>query len=205
MIKNFIFDLGNVLVDYNPMRCILKYVRNISDANYIASEVFESAEWARLDKGEITYGEALEIWKERIPERLFGSVCEIVENFHLYLPEIKEMTEIVKKLREGGKRVFILSNVGERFPLIVKDAEFMKYIDGVVLSHEEKMLKPEPGIYTVLMKRYITVAEETVFIDDVPENVAIAKRFGMAGYVYDGDPEKLSETFKNLGFYEPLA
>ena len=205
MIKNFIFDLGNVLVDYNPMRCILKYVRNISDANYIASEVFESAEWARLDKGEITYGEALEIWKERIPERLFGSVCEIVENFHLYLPEIKEMTEIVKKLREGGKRVFILSNVGERFPLIVKDTEFMKYIDGAVLSHEEKLLKPEPGIYTVLMKRYITVAEETVFIDDVPENVATAKRFGMAGYVYDGDPEKLSETFKNLGFYEPLA
>ncbi len=205
MIKNFIFDLGNVLVDYNPMRCILKYVRNISDANYIASEVFESAEWARLDKGEITYGEALEIWKERIPERIFGSVCEIVENFHLYLPEIKEMTEIVKKLREGGKRVFILSNVGERFPLIVKDAEFMKYIDGAVLSHEEKMLKPESGIYTVLMKRYITVAEETVFIDDVPENVATAKRFGMAGYVYDGDPEKLSETFKNLGFYEPLA
>lgn len=205
MIKNFIFDLGNVLVDYNPMRCILKYVRNISDANYIASEVFESSEWALLDKGEITYEKALEIWKERIPERLFESAREIVENFHLYLPEITEMTEVVKKLSESGKKIYILSNVGERYTQIVNGLEFMKYIDGEVLSHREKLLKPDPEIYGVLIRRFLTVPEETVFIDDACENVATAKKFGMAGYVYDGDPEKLSDTFKNLGFFEPLV
>ena len=205
MIKNFIFDLGNVLVDYNPMRCILKYVRNISDANYIASAVFESEEWKMLDKGEISYAEALDIWKEKVPERLFDSVREVVENFHLYLPENPEMTEILKKLSEGNKKIYVLSNVGERYPEIVNGLEFMKYVNGAVLSYEEKLLKPDPEIYARLIRRYFTEPSETVFIDDMVENVAIAKKFGMAGYVYDGDGEKLYDTFENLGFFEPLA
>lgn len=201
MIKNFVFDLGNVLVDYNPMRCILKYVRNISDANYIASEVFESDEWQLLDKGEISYERALEIWRERVPERLLASLDLVVENFHLYLPEIKEMTNVVKRLKESGKKVYILSNVGERYPKIVEGLEVMSYVDGVVLSHEEKMLKPDPDIYRRLFRKFLIDPESCVFIDDSSENVLIAKKFGMAGYIYDGDPEKLVASFENLGFF----
>ena len=74
-----------------------------------------------------------------------------------------------------------------------------------MLSYKEKLLKPDPNIYRTLIQRYFVEPSETVFIDDVTENVATAKKFGMAGYVYDGDPEKLHDTFKNLGFFEPLA
>ncbi len=204
MITNFIFDLGNVLVDYNPMRCILKYVRNISDANYIASEVFASAEWAELDRGTMTYEQALKNWKARIPERLHESVCTVVDNFHRHLPEISGMTEIVKKLKESGKKIYILSNVSERFPQIVEGLEVMKYVDGAVLSHEEKTVKPEKEIYTNFFYKFTVKPEESVFIDDSPDNVRTAKAFGMAWYLYDGDVEKLANTFQKLGFFENL-
>ena len=108
MINNFVFDLGNVLVDYNPMRCILGYTHNISDANYIASEIFASPEWTELDKGTLDYERALEIWSSRIPERLIADVRTIIENFHKHLPEKKEMTEIVRRLKKAGKKVYIL-------------------------------------------------------------------------------------------------
>ncbi len=204
MIKNFVFDLGNVLVDYNPMRCILKYVRNISDANYIASEVFSSPEWGMLDKGEITYGEALESWKSRMPERLFESVDQVVANFHKYLPEIHTMTDVVKRLKEAGKNIYILSNVSERFPEIVEGLEVMNHIDGRVLSFEEKSVKPERDIYISLFTRFSVNPEESVFIDDSTDNVRMAKKFGMSGYIFDGDAEKLANTFEKLGFFEEI-
>lgn len=204
MIKNFVFDLGNVLVDYNPMRCILKYTRNISDANYIASEVFSSAEWGSLDKGEISYAEALESWKARIPERLFESVEAVVENFHTHLPEIPEMTEVVKRLKESGKKIYILSNVSERFPKMAEGLDVMRYIDGAVLSFEEKAVKPESEIYISLFNKFSINPEESVFIDDSADNVRMAKKFGMAGYIFDGDAEKLANTLEKLGFFENI-
>ena len=204
MIKNFIFDFGNVLVDYNPMRCILKYVRNISDANYIAAEVFSSPEWLELDKGNMSYEEAIGIWQSRVPERLKESVRTVVENFHKYLPEIPEMTAIVKRLRNSGKKIYIISNVSERFSMIAEGIEVMNYVDGRVLSFEEHTIKPETEIFSRLLSRYSLTAEECVFIDDSINNVRTAKKFGMGSYIYDGDSEKLEKTFEKLGFFQNI-
>jgi putative hydrolase of the HAD superfamily len=201
LITDFIFDLGNVLVDYNPMRCILGYTHNVIDANYIASEVFASEQWIMLDKGVITYEEALSIWKERIPERLHLQLDEIIANFHKHLPAIPEMTELVKRLKESGKRIFILSNVSERFPKITEGLEVMKYVDGVLLSHEVKTLKPDPQIYASLLRKYSINPQGAIFIDDCSENVHIATKFGMAGYIFDGDVEKITESFDSFGFF----
>ncbi len=201
MIDNFVFDLGNVLVDYNPMRCILGYTHNISDANYIASEVFASPEWAELDKGSLDYEKALEIWSSRMPERLLADVHTIVENFHKHLPEKKEMTEIVKRLKKAGKKVYVLTNVSERFPLMAEGLEVMKSVDGYVASYQEKAVKPSPEIYSILLGRFSLKPEDCIFIDDNSDNVLTAKKFGMAGYVFDGDVNKLEETFETLGFF----
>lgn len=202
MITDFIFDLGNVLVDYNPMRCILGYTHNVLDANYIASEVFGSPEWALLDKGTMSYSEALELWKSRIPERLHAQLDEIIANFHKHIPEIPEMTEVVKKLKDSGKRIYILSNVSERFYDMTEGLGFTKYIDGAVLSYQVKSLKPEPQIYTRLLGDFSIMPENAVFIDDRADNVRTAKKFGMAGYIFDGDVQKLSRAFENLGFFQ---
>ena len=201
MINNFIFDLGKVLVDYNPMRCILGYTRNISDANYIASEVFASPEWVELDRGTLTYEKALEIWTSRMPDRLWQDLHTVVDNFHKHLPEKKEMTEIVKRLKDAGKKIYILSNVSERFPLIVEGLEVMDIIDGYVASYQEKVVKPSPEIYSIILGRYSLVPEESIFIDDNADNVLTAKKFGMAGYIFDGDAGKLESTFMKLGFF----
>ena len=201
MINNFVFDLGNVLVDYNPMRCILGYTHNISDANYIASEIFASPEWVELDKGTLDYERALEIWSSRIPERLIADVRTIIENFHKHLPEKKEMTEIVRRLKKAGKKVYILTNVSERFPLMSEGLEVVRSIDGYVASYQEKVVKPSPEIYTRLFARFDIKPEECIFIDDNSDNVLTAKKFGMAGYVFDGDANKLEETFEALGFF----
>ena len=79
--------------------------------------------------------------------------------------------------------------------------EVVRSIDGYVASYQEKVVKPSPEIYSVLLSRFSLKPEECIFIDDNSDNVLTAKKFGMAGYVFDGDANKLEETFEALGFF----
>lgn len=199
MIRNIIFDMGQVLKRYDPDLCISPYVTDREDAALIRGVCFGSAEWVELDRGTMTYEEAIPRWKSRLPERLHGQVDEIIANWHTTMTDIPETNEIVRALWEKGYAIYLLSNVGVRFEEIRAFFPALAMMKGIVISSEEKLLKPDPRIYRILLDRCALTPDECVFIDDATANVAGAQAVGMHGIRFDGDADKLISDLAALG------
>lgn len=199
----FIFDMGRVLLHFDPVRCIAPYLSAPFDRQLIARVVFASEEWKMLDEGIISDEEALANWKSRVPKRMHAAIDKIYANWHLHLPEIKEMTILVQDLHRAGYPIYLLSNVSTRFEKLKKRFPALEYMQGVVTSSAEKMCKPDRAIFDLLLDRYSLSVEDCIFIDDSPVNVQTARIMGMLGYVFDGDAAKLRIRLRRLGVRIP--
>lgn len=199
MIRNIVFDMGNVLRDFNPMLCIRAYVKDEKDAEWIAGEMFGEKEWVALDQGTITYEGALEQWKKRLPERLHKVVEEISNHWHEYMPEDPRMLQLVKELKVKGYGLYLLSNASVRFSVYEKDFEALQHFDGKVVSAFHQVLKPDEKIYRILFDTYHLIPEECFFVDDNPANVEGGRKLGMSGHAFTGDLTALKEDFRRHG------
>ena len=199
----FIFDMGRVLLHFDPVRCIAPYLRAPFDRQLIARVIFASEEWKMLDEGIISDEEALANWKSRVPKRMHDAIDRIYANWHLYLPELTEMTALVQDIHRAGYPIYLLSNVSTRFEELKKRFPALEYMSGVVTSSAEKLCKPDRAIYDLLLNRYSLQAEDCIFIDDSPVNVQTARLMGMRGYVFDGDASKLRTRLRRMGVKIP--
>ena len=162
--------------------------------------MFGSEEWNKLDCGQITYDEAMEIWKSRLPGRMHTTLEKIIENWHLYLYEITDMTAIVKRLSAAGIGTYLLTNVSVRFDEIKKSFGLVGAVmDGYIASAENKMMKPDPHIYELLINKYRIDRSKALFVDDRAENVEAAVDVGMLGYLFDGDAKKFEGYLNSQG------
>ena len=199
----FIFDMGRVLLNFDPMRCITPYVKAPFDRQLIARVAFASEEWGMLDEGTISEEEALENWKKRLPRRLHGSLTKVFANWHRYMPAITEMTVLVQDLHRAGYSIYLLSNVSTRFEKIKENFPALEYMKGYVTSSAEKVCKPEREIYNILLNRYSLKAEDCFFIDDNAVNTRIADLMGIRSYTFDGDAFKLRNRLRKMGVNIP--
>jgi len=198
MIRNIIFDMGNVLRDYAPMLCILPFVQG-EDALLIREEMFGKEEWRLLDRGDLTYEEAVALCKNRLPERLHQKLDEIIAHWHEYMPENPQMVELVKALRGNGYHMYLLSNASVRFAVYKDRFEVLKYFDGAIVSAFYHTSKPEEKIYRILFDTYQLKPEDCFFIDDNPDNVEAGRKLGMEGHVFTGDMTSLMMAFLSHG------
>lgn len=189
MIKNIIFDMGNVLIRYD----INKYLEEVPKEyrKLLSEEIFKSLEWILLDKGEITHEEAKEKIKKRVPEECFVWVDKFLDNWHDEIPEYKEMEALVEEVKENGYKIYLLSNTSVHFHEFRKGIKALKHFDGEFISADCKLLKPDPAIYTAFLEHFSLKADECYFIDDSAVNIAYAMASGMKGFVYHGDIVKL--------------
>lgn len=178
MIKNVIFDLGNVLLNFNPIEYLRKKVNDEEKVQEIFKEIFLSKEWAMLDKGLITEEEAM----DRICSRSNGNdklIRLAMDNWYEMLTPIEDMIGTLKKLKNKGYKIYYLSNFHMlAFEDVTNKNEFFQLFDGGVVSFKEKLLKPEKDIYNKLIERYKIDPKESVFIDDTEANIAGAKELG---------------------------
>lgn len=198
MIKNIIFDLGNVLISFRPAEFFEKknYPENIKTR--ILTDIFGSQEWRMLDNGEISTPEVI----EAIALRSSLNKEEIAYVFSLRTELIYPLDKNVKllpSLKSRGFRLFFLSN----FPLdIFEEVKngyyFFRYFDGGVISAEVKYSKPDRMIYEILINKYSLLPEECLFIDDLEINVRAAEDSGMKGLVTYGSLEISREIEKAL-------
>lgn len=186
MIKSFIFDLGNVLISFNPSEYLnnRKYSGNI--VNTIMTDVFGSDEWHLLDNGDITTAEAID--SIALKSSLSRHEIALVFNFRkeIMFP-IDSNVRILPGLKKQGLKLYYLSN----FPLdifdeIRSDYYFFRHFDGGIISSEAKLSKPDPRIYRLLLEKYSLVPEECLYIDDLEPNVRAAESTGMKGLVTYG-------------------
>lgn len=198
MIRNIIFDMGQVLIYFRPESFLNRYEITAEEKELLYREVFQSMEWPLLDWGELTDQEALERMKPRIPAHLHGIAGELVSMWDRPIEPIPGMAELVKSLKEAGYGIYLLSNASLRHPDYWNRIPGSEYFDGVLVSAFEKLVKPDPAIYGRLLTRFGLQAEECLFIDDAPVNIAGAYLAGIDGIIFRGT-EDLKRQLTNRG------
>lgn len=195
MIKNIVFDMGNVLLSYTPEEYMKTITRDETIAAAVLKELFYSNEWIELDGGTILEEDAVKQVINRIP-KYSDFVQKAMDNWHSDLTPIQGMPEIVKKLKQKNYKIYLLSNTSLRFYKYKDKVDMFHYFDGFVISAKERLLKPDIAIYNCLCSRYRLINEECLFIDDSQENIDGAKRAGFHGHLFQGAQE-LSDYLKD--------
>ena len=196
MIKNIIFDLGNVLLNYKPMELLLRFTTNQERINGFISKVSFSRTWFELDRGTLSLKKAEEILASRYPEER-DLLIPYFEHWLEILTPIEERIELLAPLKKKGYKLFILSNfIEEAFKHVTEQYEFFSLFDGRVISYEEKVIKPEKLIYEILVNRYSLIPQECVFLDDHSSFLKPAKQLGMSTILVHQNTDLLKEFRK---------
>ncbi len=202
MIRNIVFDMGNVLTEYDSTRVCAHIIKDEALEKKINQTVFISPEWVLLDMGVISEEEALKRMLSRLDteeERDLASLC--FEQWHLYNMNHKAgMGELVRQLKEKGFGLYVCSNASLRLleccDKVIPEA---KLFDGMLFSAEVKCMKPQKEMYAHLFSRFGLQPEACFFVDDWDLNIEGAKACGMDGYCFaDGDVEKLRKVLNGL-------
>lgn len=198
MIRNIIFDIGNVLTDFRWKAFLEDKGFDEAMVERIAKASVQTPLWNEIDRGVWDQEELMQAFIARDPEiepqlrRAYGNVTGMVTKRDYAIPWIQE-------LKAKGYGVYYLSNFSEKAYVDCMDAlDFMPYTDGGILSYQEKIIKPDPEIYRLLLSRYSLKAEESVFLDDTAANVEAARAVGLYGIRFE-TKEQAEEELKKLG------
>ena len=179
MIKNIIFDLGNVLLSFKPMEFLLRYTEDFERIKIFVSKVTGSKTWLQLDRGLISIETAKNLLFTQHAEET-DLLIPFFEHWMEMLIPIKNIIEILKRLKQNGYKIYALSNfIKEAFNYVKNRYNFFSLFDGQVISCEEKVIKPEKAIYEILIRRYNLIPKECVFLDDYPSFLEPAEQMGM--------------------------
>ena len=183
MIKNIIFDLGNVIINYNQKQIINNFTEKEEEIKYIYNEIFNSPEWTLMDLGNITNDEAIEIINKRNGFKYEKLTQNFLREWYKKQPINRDIVELAKRLKEKGYNLYVLSNMANLTYEYFKNDEFFALCTGIVISAHEHIKKPDEKVYKLLLERYNLIAEECLFIDDDDSgrNYQTANRIGIKG------------------------
>lgn len=186
MIKNVIFDIGNVLLEFNPLDYLKRTFNNDNIEKLLYKEVFQCEEWLHLDRGVLTQDEAIKaISLRNLKHEVLIKKC--MDNWIDILTPIEGTVKILSELKEKGYKLYLLSNFHcLAFETVYSKYEFFKHFDGGIISYKENLLKPESEIYYKLLDTYNLNAEECLFIDDTLVNVEAARTLGINTVHFEG-------------------
>ena len=166
MIKNIIFDLGNVIINYNQEKIIKHFTQNKDEHDYIIVQIFRAPEWQMMDLGTLTNQEAANIINQRNNFRYEDLTDEFLNNWYKVQNINRDVVEFAKKLYEKGYKSYVLSNMANSTFEFFKNDEFFKMCDGIIISAHEHIKKPDRKVFEILMSRYNLKPHECIFIDD---------------------------------------
>lgn len=198
MIRNIVFDVGNVLVEYSWERMLeaLHITGEAYDA--VAKATALSPMWNELDRSLLSDEEILQGFINNAPEyeREIRLVWDnIPESIHCYDYSV----EWVRKFRKKGYKTYILSNYSKRgYEVTKQELPFVADMDGVLFSYEVKLVKPEPEIYQTLLEKFQLKPEECVFLDDNEKNIIAAREAGIHA-IHFKNKEQAEEELAKLG------
>ena len=198
-IETVIFDLGNVLIDWNPRYLYRKIFDSEEKVEWFLTEVCDMA-WNEEQDGGRTFAE--------------GNIEAIAKHpsyekeILAYFDRWKEMlggadqavVEILQALRDNPQyRIYALTNwSAETFPIALEQFEFLKWFEGILVSGKVNLKKPDPAIYEMILKRYQINADNSIFIDDSQRNVDAANKFGLPAIRFES-ANQLKTELKKLG------
>ena len=199
MIRNIVFDIGNVLVDYCWQNFLAGKGYTGETAERLAKAMMLNPTWNELDRGVWSDEEIVNSFIQADPEmeaeirRVFDDLSDIVRKH-------PGTDAWIQNLKDRGYHVYYLSNYSSRVRRATKaELDFMGRMDGGIMSYEVQLIKPAPEIYQALMERYHLKPEECVFLDDTKVNVDGAVHVGMQGLLVKSQEQAIQELDALLG------
>ncbi|HVA52519.1 MAG TPA: HAD family phosphatase [Acidimicrobiales bacterium] len=203
-IEAVVFDVGGVLLDWNPRHLYRKLIADEAAMEWFLEEVCSPAWHAPHDRGLSTaascgelasqypeYSELIWAWSRRSEEMIGGVDTGTVE--------------VLRAVKENGLPCFALTNMeAETYPLRLRRYAFLRWFDGTVVSGREGVAKPDPAIFTRLLDRFGLMARTTLMIDDTEENLTAARKLGMQTVQFRSSRE-LETQLESAGLGQSLA
>ncbi|SFC27501.1 putative hydrolase of the HAD superfamily [Alkalibacterium subtropicum] len=199
MIKNVVFDMGNVLIRYAPEDFIKTYTSNTENQKLLLDEIFYADLWQQFDRGTLTKEALVERASAHLPIELHRSVSDVLDTWYENMTPISEMEDILERLKANGYDLYLFSNVSQDFHQFKHIIPGLDYFDGLFLSSDWKGLKPEKELYQMFFSYFDLAPSECFFVDDSRENIEGAAALGMEGHVFDGNISDLEQHFEQVG------
>ncbi|WP_068716889.1 HAD family hydrolase [Vibrio tritonius] len=196
--KNVVFDIGNVLVRWNPVEITRLTFDDSYDIESLAESIFRSEIWYNLNKGLISENEA------KLQHQILFGLSEVeCERLFYYVRQTQILiygsVDLVKRVKKAGYRVFALTdNVHEIVAHLKSTYTFWELFEGTVVSADVCILKPQAEIYQHLLNQFEIKAEETIFLDDMPHNVKGAQDVGITAIEFKNAAQG-EQALKALG------
>ena len=200
-IDTVIFDLGNVLIGWDPRRLFRQLIEDEAQMDWFLREVC-SSEWNEQQDAGRPWAEGTALLRARFPEH-----AGLIDAYHLRWKEtllgpIEGSVAILAELKARGVRLLALTNWSqETFPVARQLYPFLQWFEGIVVSGEERLVKPDLRIYQRLLERYAVDPATALYIDDSARNVAAVEPLGMHGWWFH-DPAGLRDHLVELGLLE---
>ena len=199
VVKDVVFDFGGVLMDWDPRYLYRTYFKDEEQMEYFLSHICTDAWNAEQDRGR-TFDEGISLLLRQYPQyaepiRMYKDRWE-----SMLKGEFPRSVELLKRLKEQGYGIYGLTNwSAETIPIAFAKYDFFKLFDGIVVSGEEKLIKPDLKIYRILLDRYKLTAENTLFIDDSPANIEAARQLGFQTILFDNIENVTSKVVALIG------
>ena len=195
---NIIFDMGGVLLDYSETQLIGQFFGGLTlkEQLQVFTAVMGSGLWQRFDRGDFSDDDMIREVCALLPERLHPRIAAFIPHYFEAMPPLPTC-ELIPLLKARGQRVYLLSNTPHAFHREKHRIPYIDLFDGILASCDVRLIKPDPEIYRLLLRKFDLRAEECFFIDDMQDNIDGAASVGIAGHCFeDGDLEKLKKVLE---------
>jgi putative hydrolase of the HAD superfamily len=174
MIKNIIFDIGNVILRFDINEVLNKYTSNKEDQKFIYKNIINSPEWLEyslIDTGYITKEIAISLVQDRTNHVKDDLIKDFWNNYNNYALVDEKVLDLISTLKENNYKIYLLSNINPYTHEYVSKSNLFNLVDGYVLSYQVHAIKPHKTIYQNLINKYNINPEETLFLDDNQNNI----------------------------------
>lgn len=197
MIKNVVLDMGNVLLDFNPEFVLSEFCSSEEEKEVIRKELFEGPEWALGDKGDIKDKDRFDLVKGRVPEKYHEALKKCADHWDICMDPLPGAENFCRRVKEMGLRIYVLSNASDLFYTYFPKFLPLEFFNGVFVSSDYLMLKPDVKIYETFLTKYGLDPKECLFVDDRKENVEGAEKAGMNGFCFKGDYDRVLSVLQS--------
>ena len=185
MIKNIVFDLGKVLIDFRPENFLEKLKYSSKEVETLTKMIFYGEEWERYNFGDLSLDQVKDEVIKHYPNYV-NDIKRIFEHmdYQYILFEMEDTAMYLKELKNEGYHIYILSDLSKDCYEYNKQFDFFQFIDGGVYSFEINSTKPNKKNYRALIDKFNLIPEETIFIDDRINNINAANELGITGILF---------------------
>ena len=195
-LRAIVFDMGNVLMTFDGPHFADLFTTSPADATLLNDALFGSTMWSLLDSGTITHETMLRYAENHLPERLHPNLHECFARWPEHSQPLQAANELGIRLKREGLGVYVLTNASTRVMDQLGHAPVIPYVDGVVVSAIERLMKPDPAIFTLLCERYGLDPASCLFVDDNADNCIGARVAGLHAHHFTGDVAALEATIQ---------